>query len=84
MLFVDLAPIYLAPGSPILGAQLVSFPGVAWLDLTLDAAGTAQITFAPLIDVPALVGVPFFAQFGLLDSSGSVRLSNGLIRVMRS
>lgn len=84
VLFVDLAPIYLAPGSPIVGAQLVPFPGAAMLDLTLDAAGMFQMSFVPLIDVPALVGVPFFAQFGVLAASGSVRLSNGLIRVVRS
>ena len=85
-LLVDLAPTYSSAFAPLtVGELLVPFPSLGLVEGTLDASGMAQTVLVPQLDAPALLGVPLFTQFGVVDAvAGKVRLSNGLIRLLKN
>ena len=82
---VDLAPSFSTAFAPLaLGELLVPATTPPVLAGTLDALGQFSVTLTPAASAPALVGVPFYAQFGVYDAiAGQFRLSNGLTRVFQ-
>jgi hypothetical protein len=78
---IDFAPGF-STGPGLLGEVLVPLPLAYSVQGTLDAAGMQQTTLVPALGAPALVGVPFYAQFAVFDAAaGGFRLSNGLVRI---
>lgn len=82
VLALDFAPGFSsAYASLLLGELLVGMPPSFLFEGSLDASGQLQVTGTPAAVSPALVGIPFYAQFGVLDAAASnVRMSNGLVR----
>jgi hypothetical protein len=81
ILAVDFAPDFATTSGPILiGELLVPIPAPTILQGTLNALGMAQITTTPAVSAPSFVGIPLYAQFGVIDAvEANIRLSNGLI-----
>jgi hypothetical protein len=79
---IGTAPAFSTAFAPLLlGELLVPFPPASIFESSLDAQGMFVFTVTPSVVAPALVGVPLYAQFGVLDSAaGNVRMSNGLIQ----
>lgn len=82
---VDVVPAYSTMFAPFtLGALLLPVPMTIPFAGTLDAVGTFQVTLTPTQTIPALLDIPIYAQFGVLDSvAAQVRLSNAHIRIFK-
>ena len=80
---VAVAPTFSTAFAPLaLGELLVPFPAVIPFQDTLNAAGMFQLSATPAATIPALLDIPLYLQFGVVEASaGQVRLSNCHVRI---
>ena len=79
---VDATPSFsTAYSSLLIGELLIPVSAVPVFQGVLDATGMFQVSLTPSLTAPSLMDLPIYLQVGVADSTGQLRVSNGLVRV---